>query len=42
MICYVSKLSEAAAIPDTSAVSVANFVLTTICRLGVMDNVISD
>lgn len=39
---HLSKWSEAAAIPDKSAKSVAQFFYYVVCRLGCMDNLISD
>ena len=39
---HFSKWSEAAAIPDKSGLSVAQFLYRTICKLGCMDVIISD
>ncbi|KAG7165828.1 pol Retrovirus-related Pol polyprotein from transposon-like 9, partial [Homarus americanus] len=39
---HFSKWSEAAAIPDKSAKSVAQFLYSVVCRLGCMDSLISD
>ena len=40
--CHFSKWSEAGAIPNKTAESVATFLFHTICRLGCMDTIISD
>ena len=39
---HFSKWSEAAAIPDKSAKSVAQFLSSVVCRLGCMDSLTSD
>lgn len=39
---HFSKWSEAAAIPDKSAASVASFLYSVVCRLGCMETLISD
>ncbi len=39
---HFSKWCEAEAIPDKSALSVANFIFKAVCRLGCMDTLISD
>ena len=39
---HFSKWSEAAAIPDKSVRSVAQFLYSVVCRLGCMDSLISD
>ena len=39
---YFSKWSEAAALPDKRAKSVAQFLYSVVCRLGCMDSLISD
>ena len=39
---HFTKYTEAAGIPDKSALSVANFIYTITCRLGCMDTIITD
>ena len=39
---HFSKWTEAAALPQKTAARVANFLYTTVCRLGCMDTLISD
>ena len=39
---HFTKWSEAAGIPDKSAVSVAKFIYNVVCRFGCMDTLISD
>ena len=39
---HFTKWSEAAAIPDKSCLSVAQFIYSSICKLGCMDTVITD
>jgi hypothetical protein len=41
-IDHFSKLTEATAVPDKSAKSIATFLCSVICRLGCVDNLISD
>ena len=39
---HFTKYTEAVGIPDKCAISVANFLYGTICKLGCMDTIITD